>query len=67
MTKPAPDASAMTDEHLTAAYSRACVSLGKAQGSDPRDTDTHAQRTAFERWDALDREMARRGLDRYPS
>jgi len=60
-----PDATAMTDTHLIAAYNRACIRLGKVQGSDPRDIDTPAQRTAFKRWDELDREMIRRRLPRH--
>ena len=57
-----PDATGMTDAHLIAAYHRACVSLGKTQGWN--FTDTPAQRTAFKRWEALDREMAARKLER---
>ena len=55
----------MTDAELKAAYTRACIRLGKVQGGNPWGTETAAQRTAFKRWDELDREMARRGLDRY--
>jgi hypothetical protein len=56
------DATAMTDAHLTAAYNRACVALGKVH--DFQDHDTPAQRAAFKRWEALDREMTRRKLPR---
>jgi hypothetical protein len=56
------DAAAMTDMHLTAAHSRACVALSKAL--DARGQDTPAERRAFKRWEALDREMAKRGLPR---
>jgi hypothetical protein len=56
------DATAMTDTHLTAAHSRACLALSKAL--DARGEDTPAERKAFQRWEALDREMAKRGLSR---
>jgi hypothetical protein len=56
------DSTAMTDTHLRAAHSRACVALSKAL--DARGEDTPAERRAFKRWEALDREMAKRGLDR---
>jgi len=52
----------MTDQQVAAAYARASVALGKAH--EYQDHDTPAQRTAFRRWEALDREMARRGLER---
>jgi hypothetical protein len=57
------DATAMTDTHLTAAHSRACLALSKAL--DARGEDTPAERRAFRRWEALDREMTRRKLPRH--
>jgi hypothetical protein len=56
------DASAMTDSHLTAAHSRACLALSKALSL--KGEDTPAERKAFQRWEALDREMTRRKLPR---
>jgi hypothetical protein len=56
------DAAAMTDMHLRAAHSRACLALSKAL--DARGEDTPAERRAFKRWEALDREMTRRKLPR---
>ena len=55
----------MIDAELIAAYNRACIRLSKVQGGDPRITDTPVQRTAFKRWDELDREMVRRKLERW--